>query len=92
MNESIQIYRSQDGAHYFSFRFVRRAGYFDIYVLNHPGFNGQDTDPHKTHLFGDGRICIAAGAKPEDMQRALELSKNWAEYLLTYRISGIAQR
>jgi len=91
MNESIQIYRSHDGGHYFSFRVVQRVEHFDIFVLSHPGFNGQDTSPHKTHLFSDGRICIAAGAEPRDLPRALELAKNWAEYVIEYRRTGIAQ-
>jgi len=91
MKDYIQIYRTLDGAHYFSFRVVQRNDYFDIFVEKHPGFNGQDTNPHKTHLFYDGRICIAAGAEPRDLPRALKLSKNWAEYLLEYRRTGIAQ-
>jgi len=87
----IEHYRSEDGGYLFTFKFVQRGGHLDIYCLVHPPLNGRDPDPHKTHLFSDGQVCIASGMEPRSQGRAEELAKMWAEYFLQYRGSGIAQ-
>ncbi len=92
MNQLTQHYRSEDGEHYFTFRFQPQADHVDIHVLSHPGFNGQDASAHKTHLFADGKVCLVAGREPQDMDRALELAKQWAEYFVQYRATGVAQQ
>lgn len=91
MNEEIQFYRSMDGDHYFTFRLVQQPTHLDIYAIYHPGLNGQDPSPHKTHLFPDGRVCIVAGREPRDVPSALELAKAWAEYFIEYRRTGVEQ-
>jgi len=92
MNQLIQHYRSEDGKHYFTFGFQPQGGHFDIQVLSHPGFNGQDPSASKTHLFLTGQLCLVAGQEPRDMDRALELAKQWAEYFVQYRTTGVAQQ
>ena len=87
----IKSYRSQDGRHYFKFAFAPEGDHVAIRCLSRPSFNGQDPDPHKTHLFPSGKICFVAGREPRDQGRAEELAKQWAEYFLEYRQTGVAQ-
>ena len=89
--ETIKHYRSENGKYLFTFRLVEQEDHIDIYCLRRPSLRGQDPDPHKTHLFPSGKICFVAGREPEDQERAEELAKQWAEYFLEYRRSGVAQ-
>jgi hypothetical protein len=88
---NVKDYRSEDGNHYFTFHFVQQPGYVDIYCLKHPSLNGQDPDPHKTHLFSSGKLCFVAGHEPTTQERAEELAKQWAEYFVEYRQTGVEQ-
>jgi hypothetical protein len=87
----IKHYRSECGRHDFTFRFEPRNGHLDIYCLTHPDLNGRDPDPHMTHLFDSGKLCFVSGKEPRDLPRAKELAKQWAEYFLEYRRTGVAQ-
>lgn len=91
MDDQIQHYRSVNGQYYFTFVLKDGGGYINIYAIHHPGYNGQDSSAHKTHLFADGRVCIAAGREPRSIPAALELAKTWAEYFLEYRQTGVEQ-
>ena len=84
-------YVSKDCQHRFQFRFVQENGHIDIYCVAHPSHNGKDPDPHKTHLFSSGKVCIAQGREPTTEARAKELAAQWAEYFLEYRRTGVAQ-
>jgi len=86
-----KTYRSNDGHHDFIFNFVDRESYIDIYCTYRPSFNGKDPDPHKTHLWDSGLICIIKGKKPKSQSEAKRLAAQWAEYFLEYRKTGIAQ-
>jgi hypothetical protein len=89
---TIKHYRSENGSHLFTFRFVEQEDHLEIYCLRHPPLNGRDPDPHKTHLFDSGKLCFVSGREPDDQSRAEELAKQWAEYFLQYRRTGIAQQ
>lgn len=84
-------YRSENGCYYFDFQFVDRGSYIDIYCIYHPSFNGQDTDARKTHIWDSGLICLVEGKEPTSQSQAEKLAKQWAEYFLEYRRTGIAQ-
>ncbi|MBN2267674.1 MAG: hypothetical protein JW725_05060 [Candidatus Babeliaceae bacterium] len=84
-------YRSKKGKHYFKFRFVPTGGVYDVYCDSHPGFNGKDNSPRKTHLFHSGKLCFQKGKEPRTPKRARELAGQWAEYMAEYRRTGIAQ-
>lgn len=84
-------YRSKNGEHLFTFRFVVADGHLDIYCLAHPTLDGRDPDPHKTHLFSSGKVCFVAGKEPRDTRRAEQLASQWAEYFLEYRRTGNVQ-
>jgi hypothetical protein len=86
-----KYYRSEDGSHLFKFGFVPQDGFIEVYCKLHPSLNGRDPDPHKTHLFSSGKLCFVSGREPRDQSRAEELAKQWAEYFLQYRRTGIAQ-
>ena len=86
-----KTYRSENGRYYFKLNFIDQGDYFDIYCTYHPSFNGQDSNPHKTHLYRSGKICFAEGHEPKTQKRAEELAAQWAEYFLEYRKTGIAQ-
>jgi|HubBroStandDraft_4_1064222.scaffolds.fasta_scaffold1399578_1 hypothetical protein len=88
---TIKTYRSEDGRHVFTFRFVDEDDHVDIYCLIHPSLNGRASDAHKTHLFGSGKICFVAGREPHNQNRAEELAKQWAEFFLRYRKTGITE-
>ena len=88
---TIRYYRTEDGRHDFTFCFVQADDHLDIYCPKHPPLNGRDADPHKTHLFSSGKVCLVSGREPRDQSRAEELAKQWAEYFLEYRRTGIAQ-
>jgi hypothetical protein len=91
MSDCVKHYRSLDGRHYFTFRFVQTGDLIEIFVLAHPGFNGQDSDPNKSHLFSSGKLCFVAGRAPHDLSRAFELARQWGEYFCEYRQTGISQ-
>ncbi|MBI9017055.1 MAG: hypothetical protein JEZ07_07340 [Phycisphaerae bacterium] len=86
-----ETYRSKNGQHYFKFRFVQNGSICNIYCDKHPGFNGKNTNPEKTHLFRSGKICFYAGKEPANIQKARKLAGQWAEYMLEYRRTGITQ-
>ncbi len=88
---NIKHYRSEDGRHLFTFRFVPQGDNLDIYCVMHPPLNGRDASAHKTHLFESGKLCFHAGREPRNQNRAEELAKQWAEYFLEYRRTGIVQ-
>jgi hypothetical protein len=90
-NQALKTYRSKDGRHTFTFRFVRCTDEIEIYCLSHPSLGGRDPNPHKTHLFPSGRLCFVEGHGPRTQQRAQELTRQWAEYFLEYARTGIAQ-
>jgi hypothetical protein len=87
-----KIYRSEDGLHLFQFNFIDQGGHIDIYCSRHPSLNGQDASVVNTHLFENEQICFISGREPRTMRRALELAKQWAEYFLSYRQTGIVQQ
>lgn len=87
----IKHYLSIDRRWNFRFSFIPEANEIAVYCLEHPPLDGRDPDPHKTHLFNSGRICFVAGRGPRDQARAEALAKQWAEYFLEYRRTGIAQ-
>ena len=87
----LKHYRSEDGRSMFTFRFDDVDGHIDIYCVMHPPLNGRDPDPHKTHLFSSGKVCLVTGHEPRSLGRAEQLAKQWAEYFLSYRASGIVQ-
>jgi len=84
-------YCSKDGNHLFSFQFVDRGNYFDIYCTYHPSFNGQDPNPRKTHIWNSGLICFVDGKEPRSWSEAEKYAAQWAEYFLEYRKTGITQ-
>jgi len=86
-----EYYVSEDGGQFFNFEFFDAGSHIDIYCNDHPSLNGQDSDPHKTHLYRSGKLCFSGGKEPQDMLRARELAKQWAEYFLEYVRTGSAQ-
>ena len=86
-----KYYRSKDGRSLFQFAFAPEGDHIAIHCLAHPPLNGRDPDPHKTHLFSSGKVCLVAGCEPTDQSRAEELAGQWAEYFLEYRRTGITQ-
>ena len=90
-NSKEKIYRSKNGSHYFTFNFVGRVSHIDVFCKKHPSFNGQSSNPRKTHLFHSGKVCFIAGREPKTQTRAEELAAQWAEYFLNYRQTGKVQ-
>ncbi len=87
-----KYYRSKDGRSLFNFRFVDRGGHIDIICTMHPPLKGRDPDVNRTHIFSSGKLCFVAGREPRTERRAEELARQWAEYYLEYRRTGIAQQ
>lgn len=88
---SRKTYRSKNGSHYFTFEFVNKWGRIDVFCTKHPSFNGQSSNPHKTHLYHSGKVCFVKGREPKTQSRAEELAAQWAEYFLDYRQTGKIQ-
>jgi hypothetical protein len=86
-----KLYRSEDGTAVFKFSFLPEGNHVAVYCLSHPSLNGRDASPHKTHLFGSGKLCFVDGREPRDQSRAEQLARQWAEYFLEYRRTGVAQ-
>jgi hypothetical protein len=86
-----KYYRSKDGGSIFKFAFAPEGDHIAIHCLAHPPLDGRDDDVNKTHLFSSGKICFVAGREPRDQARAEDLARQWAEYFLEYRRTGIAQ-
>jgi hypothetical protein len=88
---SMKIYRSKNGSHHFTFKFVGRISHIDVFCTKHPSFKGKSSNPHKTHLYHSGKVCFIAGREPKTQKRAEELAAQWAEYFLEYRRTGKVQ-
>lgn len=88
----VKYYRSRDGHWHFKFAFAPEGDHLAIYCLAHPPLDGRDSDVNKTHLFSSGKICFVAGREPRNQARAEDLARQWAEYFLEYRRTGVAQR
>jgi hypothetical protein len=86
-----KYYRSADGRWMFQFAFAPESDEIAVYCLAHPPLGDRDPDPHKTHLFSSGKLCFVEGRGPRDQDRAEELARQWAEYFLEYRRTGVAQ-
>jgi hypothetical protein len=84
-------YLSLDRRWMFKFAFAPQDNEIAVYCLEHPPLDGRDSDPHKTHKFDSGKLCFVVGRAPRDQARAEELAAQWAEYILEYRRTGIAQ-
>jgi hypothetical protein len=84
-------YRSKDGQSMFKFSFAPEDDHVAVFCLSHPPLDGADPDPHKTHLFSSGRLCFKAGREPRSQSRAEHLARQWAEYFLDYRRTGVTQ-
>lgn len=84
-------YLAKDGRHWFTFEFTPNGGEVEIYCRSHPPLNGRDPDPHKTHLFSSGKVCLVDGREPRTLRRAEQLAAQWAEYFLEYRRTGKPQ-
>ena len=87
-----KYYRSKDGRWLFKFEFVQEGAHVAIYCHEHPPLGDRDSHPSKTHLFHSGKLCFAAGREPTNHWRAEALAKQWAEYFLEYRRTGMTQR
>lgn len=88
---AVKFYRSKDGGSTFKFAFVPEGDHISLHCLSHPPLLGRDPDPNKTHLFSSGKVCLVAGREPRTQARAEELARQWAEYFLEYRRTGITQ-
>lgn len=86
-----KTYRSEDGRHLFCFGFDSNGDTIDVSCTRYPPLNGQDSSVHKTHLYSSGQLCFVSGREPRSRRRAEELAKQWAEYWLEYRRTGVAQ-
>jgi len=86
-----KIYRSKNGRYDFKFKFVGKGSRIDVFCTKHPSFNGESSNPKKTHLFHSGKLCFVAGHEPQTQSRAEELAAQWAEYFLDYRQTGKVQ-
>ncbi|MBN2642799.1 MAG: hypothetical protein JXR78_14190 [Victivallales bacterium] len=86
-----KIYRSRNGSFYFTFEFIEKSNYIDVFCREHPSFNGKSSNPHRTHLFHSGKLCFVSGREPRTQRRAEQLAAQWAEYFLDYRITGNVQ-
>lgn len=86
-----RTYLSKNGRDYFHFEFKPSGGKVEIFCRRHPPLNGRDDDPHKTHLFASGKICLVHGHEPRTQGRAEQLAAQWAEYYLDYRRTGKVQ-
>ncbi len=86
-----KFYRSKDGSGFFNFEFRDAGNHINIYCNHHPSLNGRDSDPHKTHLYSSGKVCLVSGQEPRTQRRAEELAAQWAEYFLNYIRTGEVQ-
>ncbi len=86
-----QTYRSRDGRHLFTFRFESNGSEVEIYCSRHPSLGERDSDCQKTHIFNSGKLCFVSGRAPQTMSRAQNLARQWAEYLIDYIRTGVAQ-
>ena len=87
----VKYYRSEDGRADFKFIFQPELDYIAVYCLQTPSLQGRDPSPLKTHLLTSNKICFAEGREPRTQERAEELAKQWAEYLLEYIRTGRPQ-
>ena len=89
---SVKYYRSTDGRFLFKFAFAPEGDHIAIFCLSHPSLDGRDPSVHKTHLYSSGQVCFVAGREPRNEARAEALAKQWAEYFLEYRRTGVPQQ
>lgn len=90
-NKTRLSYRSADGRHDFNFEFVVGASEVTVYCTKYPVPKGRSQAAQRTHIFDSGKLCFVKERAPKTLKRAKELARQWAEYILEYAKTGVAQ-
>ena len=85
-------YRTKDGKAYFKFKYVDLGKIFEIDILSQPSYNGFKDSSSVAHWLpssrGGKKICVAAGHEPKTLQKAKQISIEWAELTYYYSKTG----
>lgn len=86
------IYRSEDGDHFFEFNFVWLGQYFEIDIQSMPALGNRSADLHITHRLpsarGGHKICFGDPKVVPDSEAARKWAKIWSECIVTYIKTG----
>lgn len=88
------VYRTKDGSAYYTFRYVEVGNHFEIDILDQPGYGNRDASSHISHRLpsdrGGLKICISRGYEPKTLEKAKQISMEWAELTHNYILSGLS--
>lgn len=86
------VYRTNDGAAYFTFDFHNVNGVVEIDIIDAPSYGRRSNDLHSTHRLyssrGGYRICFADPRVASNMERAKAFASTWAERTWRYIQTG----
>ena len=81
------VYRTKDGTAYYKFGYVQVGNHFVIDILEQPSYNGRDESTHVSHRVGK-KICINPSYAPKTIEKAKDISADWAELTHIYITRG----
>lgn len=80
-------YRNGSDRYTIEFRWISKAGYYELYCLEHP-YNPHSTDVNDCHLWPSNKICVSAGKEPKTFDRAVAVAHYWIHYYSKYVRTG----
>jgi len=87
------VYRTQSGQYLFEFNFVNKGSYFEIDIVDQPGYGNRNSGEHPTHRLpsdrGGYRICFGNPETINTLDKAFEWAAVWSEQTEKYIVQGI---
>ena len=87
------IYRTNDGKAFFTFRFEKVGSIYEIDIVSMPDYRSRAADAHSTHrlpsIRGGYRICLADESQSNSLEKARKWAEAWAERTWKYIENGI---
>lgn len=94
-SSKIYHYKTLDGNAIFTFSYEYEMGHYEIIIHAHPSYNGRDSSSIVAHwLPSDSspinkRVCFAVGKEPETLEKAKNISMQYAELTWNYIQTGV---
>lgn len=88
------VYRTNDGRHYYEFAFVDKGSHFEANILNQPDYGSRDTGLHSTHRLESDhpgcsyRICFGDDSNVPTLNKVRTYAETWCEATSKYIDNG----
>ena len=94
-SSQVYQYKTKDGRAVFAFSYEYHEGYYDIAIHHLPSYQGRNESSHAAHwLLCDEsplnkKICFHEGKEPTTLEKAKNISVQWAELTWNYIRTGV---